>query len=102
MHLHGLLLGRVRRCGADGEPVFIEVGSPTDDEVHALLHTLIARLMKMLTRRGVVVEDMGAGRAPRAVGARAVTGHRAALATGCSRPPPIILRLHLAARCPTP
>jgi hypothetical protein len=33
--------------------------SPTDDEVHALLQTLIARLMKMLTRRGVLVQNMG-------------------------------------------
>jgi hypothetical protein len=49
----------VYRCGADGVPQFVEVGSPTDDEVHALLQSLIARLMKMLTRRGVLVEDMG-------------------------------------------
>jgi hypothetical protein len=27
--------------------------------VHALLQTLIAQLMKMLTRRGVLVQDMG-------------------------------------------
>jgi len=33
------------------------VGAPTDDEVHALLQTLIARLMKMRTRRSVLVED---------------------------------------------
>jgi hypothetical protein len=58
-HLHGLLLDGVYRCGADGVPQFVEAGSPTDDEVHALLQTLIARLMKMLTRRGVLVEDMG-------------------------------------------
>jgi hypothetical protein len=59
IHLHGLLLDGVYRCGADGVPQFVEVGSPTDDEVHALLQSLIARLMKMLTRRGVLVEDMG-------------------------------------------
>jgi hypothetical protein len=35
------------------------VGLPTDDEVHELLQIIIARLMKMLTRRGVLVEDMG-------------------------------------------
>jgi Putative transposase len=49
----------VYRCGADGAPEFVEVGSLTDDEVRALLQTLIARLMKMLTRRGVLVQDMG-------------------------------------------
>jgi hypothetical protein len=29
------------------------------DELHALLQTVIARLFKMLTRRGVLVEEMG-------------------------------------------
>jgi hypothetical protein len=59
IHLHGLLLDGVYRRGADGVPQFVEVGSPTDDEVHALLQIIIARLIKMLTRRGVLVEDMG-------------------------------------------
>jgi hypothetical protein len=49
----------VYRCGADGVPGFIEAGAPTDEELHALLRTVIARLMKTLTRRGVLVEDMG-------------------------------------------
>jgi hypothetical protein len=49
----------VYRCGAEGVPGFVEAGAPTDDELDALLHTIIARLMKMLTRRGVLVEDMG-------------------------------------------
>jgi hypothetical protein len=35
------------------------LNAPTDDELHALLQTVITRLMKMLTRRGVLVEDMG-------------------------------------------
>ncbi|MCE2692604.1 MAG: transposase, partial [Rubrivivax sp.] len=38
---------------------FIEAASPTDDELHALLQSVIERLMKLLTRRGVLVEDMG-------------------------------------------
>jgi len=29
------------------------------DELHTLLQAVIARLMKLLTRRGVLVEDMG-------------------------------------------
>jgi hypothetical protein len=49
----------VYRCGADGAPTFVETEAPTDDELHALLQTVITRLMKMLTRRGVLVEDMG-------------------------------------------
>jgi hypothetical protein len=59
IRLHGLLLDGVDRCGADGVPEFVEGGSPTDDEVHALLRTIITRLTKMLTRRGVLFEDMG-------------------------------------------
>jgi hypothetical protein len=59
IHLHCLVLDGVYRCGADGAPAFVEAGAPTDDELHALLQTVISRLMKMLTRRGVLVEDMG-------------------------------------------
>jgi len=59
IHLHCLVLDGVYRCGADGAPTFVETDAPTDDELHALLQTVITRLMKMLTRRGVLVEDMG-------------------------------------------
>jgi hypothetical protein len=59
IHLHCLVLDGVYRCGADGVPGFIEAGAPTDEELHALLRTVITRLMKTLTRRGVLVEDMG-------------------------------------------
>ncbi len=50
---------RLYRCDADGAPTFVEASAPTDDELHALLQTVITRLMKLLTRRGVLVEDMG-------------------------------------------
>jgi hypothetical protein len=59
VHLHCLVLDGVYRCGADGAPAFAEAGAPTDEELHALLRTVIARLMKMLTRRGVLVQEMG-------------------------------------------
>ncbi|HEY6356492.1 MAG TPA: transposase [Burkholderiaceae bacterium] len=59
VHLHCLVLDGVYRCGADCAPTFVEVSAPTDDELHALLQTIITRLMKMLTRRGALVEDMG-------------------------------------------
>jgi len=59
IHLHRLVLDSVYRCGADGVPGFIEARAPTEDELDALLHTIIARLMKTLTCRGVLVEDMG-------------------------------------------
>lgn|GEM_PF-2680704 len=51
-------LDGVYRCGADHAPAFVEVGAPTDDELHGLLQTIVARLRKMLTRRGALVEDM--------------------------------------------
>jgi len=45
----------------DGEPVFVEVPAPTDKALQALLHKIIARLIKLLTRRGVLVEEEGSG-----------------------------------------
>jgi hypothetical protein len=59
IHLHCLVLDGVYRCGGDGVPAFVDVDAPTDDELHALLQTVITRLMKMLTRRGVLIEEMG-------------------------------------------
>ena len=58
IHLHCLVLDGVYRCDGDGAPSFVEAGAPTDDELHALLQSVIKRLMKLLTRRGVLVEDM--------------------------------------------
>jgi hypothetical protein len=43
---------------ADGAPSFVESGAPTDEELHALQQTVVGRLMTMLTRPGVLVEDM--------------------------------------------
>jgi hypothetical protein len=60
IHLHCPVLDGVYRCGASCAPVFVQVGVPTDDEVHALLQNLIARLVRiwMHTRRGVLVNGM--------------------------------------------
>jgi len=46
-------------AGHEGRLLFVEAGAPTDDELYALLQTVITRLMKMLTRRGVLIEEMG-------------------------------------------
>jgi hypothetical protein len=59
IHLHRLLLNHVYRCGADGAPTFAEAAAPSDEELPELLQTIITRLMEMLTRRGVLVEDTG-------------------------------------------
>jgi hypothetical protein len=59
IHLHCLVLERVYRRGTDGAPVFVEVPAPTDHELQTVLHKIITRTMKLLTRRGVLVEEEG-------------------------------------------
>jgi hypothetical protein len=59
IHLHCLVLDGVYRCDTDGEPVFVEVPAPTDEMLQTVLHKIITRLMKLLTRRGVLVEEQG-------------------------------------------
>ena len=58
IHLHCLVQNGVYRC-IDGEPVFVKVPEPTDEALQAVLHKIIGRLMKLLTRRGVLVEEEG-------------------------------------------
>ena len=58
IHLHCLVLDGVYRR-TDGDPVFVEVSAPSDEALQALLHKIISRLMKLLTRRGVLVEEAG-------------------------------------------
>jgi hypothetical protein len=43
----------------EGGPVFQEARAPTRDELQGLLDKIIARLMKMLTRQGYLVEEQG-------------------------------------------
>jgi hypothetical protein len=50
IHLHCLVLDGVYRSHADGVPEFIEAAAPTEEALHAPLPTVIARLMKRLTR----------------------------------------------------
>ena len=52
-----MLDGVYRRT--DGEPAFVEVPAHTDEALQAVLHKIIGRMMKLLTRRGVLVEDEG-------------------------------------------
>jgi hypothetical protein len=59
IHLVCVVLDGAYPCDADCTPGFVRIGAPTDEELRALLQTVIARLMKMLTCRGVLVEDMG-------------------------------------------
>jgi hypothetical protein len=59
IHLHCLVLDGVYRSGTDGAPEFVEVPAPTDEALQAVLHKIITRMMKLLTRRGVLVEEQG-------------------------------------------
>ena len=60
IHLHCLVLDGVYRRGTDGEPVFVEVPAPSDEALQAVLHKIITRILKLLTRRGALVEEQGA------------------------------------------
>ena len=39
--------------------MFVEVPAPTDEALQAVLHKIIARTMKLLTRQGVLIEEEG-------------------------------------------
>jgi hypothetical protein len=56
-HLHCLVLDGVYRRGTEGAPEFVEVPAPTDEALQSVLHKIINRTMKLLTRRGVLVEE---------------------------------------------
>ena len=43
------------RRGTDGAPEFVEVPAPTDEALQTVLHKVIMRMMKLLTRRGVLI-----------------------------------------------
>ena len=53
------MLEGVYRRSIDGTPEFVEVPEPTDEALQSVLHKIITRTMKMLTRRGVLVEEEG-------------------------------------------
>ena len=58
-HLHCLVLDGVYRTNANGQPEFIEIPAPSDEDIWEVLQRLIKRVMKQLVRRGILVEDQG-------------------------------------------
>ena len=52
-----MLDGVYRRTG--GEPGFQQARAPTGAELQRLLDTITARLLKLLTRQGYLVEEQG-------------------------------------------
>ena len=59
VHLHCLVLDGVYRRGTDDAPEFVEVAAPTDEALQTVLHKVITRMMKLLTRRWALVEEEG-------------------------------------------
>jgi len=53
---HCLMLDGVYQCAA-GEPVFVELPAPGNESMQALLHKITGRLVKLLTRRSIFVEE---------------------------------------------
>jgi hypothetical protein len=53
------MLDGVYRRSNDGLREFVEVTEPTDEALKSVLHKIITRLMKLLTCRGVSVEEEG-------------------------------------------
>jgi hypothetical protein len=49
-------LDGVYRRSTEGEPVFVEVIAPSDEDLHAVLHKFITRTMTLLPRHGALVE----------------------------------------------
>ena len=64
IHQHCLVLDGVYRRSTAGEPAFVEVPAPTDEAMQAVLQKIISRMMKLLTRRGVLVYIGLQARAP--------------------------------------
>ena len=59
IHLHCLVLDGVYRTGSQTAPLFHEARAPTSEELQALLARIIIRILKMLTRRGYLIEEQG-------------------------------------------
>jgi hypothetical protein len=80
----------VLRSGAVGAAAFVEAGASSDEPLQAVQWTIITRLVKLPTRRGVLVEVMGqtrlAERDAEAEEARTLRPLRAAAATSQSAP----------------
>ena len=64
VHVHCLVLDGVYRRGTEGAPEFVEVAAPTVESLQTVLHKIITRTMKLLTRRGVLVEEEGRPTSP--------------------------------------
>ncbi len=58
IHFHCLFLDGVYRR-VEGKPLFQVVPPPTEEQLQKLLHQIMQRLMKSLTRQGFLTEEAG-------------------------------------------
>jgi hypothetical protein len=59
-HLHALVLDGVYQTReAEGAPVFIEATAPNNEQLQTVLHKIIRRILKLLTRLGHLIEEDG-------------------------------------------
>ena len=58
IHLHCLVLDGVYQHAEDG-PIFHAARAPSLEELHGLLTKIITRILRRLTRQGLIVEDDG-------------------------------------------
>ena len=56
IHLHCLVLDGVYR-NSEGGAVFHEVAAPTSEELQVLLAKIITRIMRLLTKQGILIEE---------------------------------------------
>ncbi len=81
IHLHCLVLDGVYRTRSEAEPVFHEARAPTLEELQALLHKIIIRILKLLTRQGYLIEEQGMTYLAEAAPGNALTALQAASCT---------------------
>jgi hypothetical protein len=59
IHLHCLVLDGVYRISSEGLPVFEQARAPSIEALQSLLAQIITRLMRLLTRQGLLIEEQG-------------------------------------------
>ncbi len=59
IHLHALVLDGVYQITAEGAPLFHPTAAPSNEQLQTLLHKIIKRIMKLLTRLDHLIEEEG-------------------------------------------
>ena len=64
IHLHCLVLDGIYRISSEGTPVFQQARAPGIEELQALLVKIIRRILRLLTRQGLLIEEQGMALGP--------------------------------------